>query len=188
MPEIKAGQQIFHTVEGHFILQRRAGRDVRVPIDEYRREMIRRVLAEAATLTDFRSLWVETQKRRQLIDHLLGEQYSPEVVRELEGLGECDHFDVFIHYGYREKALRRHEREGAYLSTQAPWFASVTQQAATVLRGIGHQFGSGGTDALESELLWEVPEIKRAGGLGALKELGKPAEVVRDAKTRLFGV
>jgi type I restriction enzyme R subunit len=34
--------------------------------------------------------------------------------------------------------------------------------------------------------LWEVPEIKLVGGLTALKALGKPVEVMRDAKGRLF--
>lgn len=187
LPEIVGGQAVSITPQGRYILQRRDGRDVPIPVDEYRQEMIARVLREAATIHDFRSLWVETQKRRDLINHLLGEHYSPDTVRELMGLIDCDHFDLFAHYGYREKALKRHEREDAYLVQQAPWFASVDDKTAIVLRGIGHQFGAGGTDALESELLWEVPEIKRAGGLSALHQLGKPAGVMRDAKTRLFG-
>lgn len=90
--------------------------------------------------------------------------------------------------GYREKALRRQEREAAYLTGQASWFASADDKTAIVLRGIGHQFGMGGTEALESELLWEVPEIKRAGGVAALRSFGNPAEVMREAKMRLFGV
>ena len=64
----------------------------------------------------------------------------------------------------------------------------MDEKAATVLRGIGHQFGADGTDALESEMLWQVPEIKRAGGLAALRRIGKPADVMREVKTRLFGV
>ncbi len=183
-----AGQVVEITPQGRFILVSREGRDVPIPVEEYRQQMIRRVLAEAATLADFRSLWIETRKRRQLIDHLLGEHYSPEVVRELEGLNECDHFDLLAHYGYRTAALKRREREAAYLAANRPWFAGVDDHAATVLRAFGHQFGAGGTEALESELLWEVPEIKRAGGLAALRALGRPADVVREAKTRLFGV
>ena len=107
---------------------------------------------------------------------------------DLAGLTECDHFDLFAHYGYRERARRRPEREAAYLTAHAPWFSSVDAKAAVVLRGIGHQFGAGGTEALESELLWDVPEIKRVGGLAALRSMGKPADVMREAKTRLFGV
>lgn len=192
LPEIKTGHDGTVVMQGRYILQERlvdgVRREVAVPLDDYRQEMVARVLREAATLHDFRGLWVETQKRRQLIDHLLGAHYSPDTVRELVGLAECDHFDLFAHYGYREKALKRPEREAAYLSAQAPWFASVDDKTAIVLKGIGHQFGLGGTDALESEYLWEVPDIRRAGGLAALRQLGKPVDVLREAKVRLFGV
>lgn len=192
LPEIKTGHDGTVVMQGRYILQERlvdgVRREVAVPLDDYRQEMVARVLREAATLHDFRGLWVETQKRRQLIDHLLGAHYSPDTVRELVGLAECDHFDLFAHYGYREKALKRPEREAAYLSAQAPWFASVDDKTAIVLKGIGHQFGLGGTDALESEYLWDVPDIRRAGGLAALRPLGKPADVLREAKVRLFGV
>jgi type I restriction enzyme R subunit len=103
-------------------------------------------------------------------------------------LAECDHYDLFAHHGYRAQALKRTERRDAYLSGNAPWFASLDDKAAIVLRSLGQQFGAGGTEALESEQLWEVPEIRRAGGLVALKAFGRPVDVVREAKTRLFGV
>ena len=48
----------------------------------------------------------------------------------------------------------------------------MDDKAAIVLKGLGHQFAQGGTDALESANLWEVPEIKLAGGLNALRGLG----------------
>ncbi|WP_137127946.1 DEAD/DEAH box helicase family protein [Roseomonas sp. HF4] len=191
LPEMKTGHNGTVVVQGRFILQERmvngVRREVPVPLDEYRQDMVARVLREAATIHDFRGLWVETQRRRKLIEHLLGERFSPDTVRELMGLGECDHFDLFAHYGYREKALKRSEREGAYLERQASWFASADPKAAIVLRGLGHQFGLGGTDALESAELWNVPEIRRAGGLHALRSLGIPSAVVIEAKTRLFG-
>ena len=188
LPEIIGGEKVTITPQGRFILQRREGRDVPIPLEEYRREMIDRVLREAATIHDFRGLWVEEQKRSKLINHLLGEHYSPDAVRDLMDMGECDHFDLFAHFGYREKALKRVEREEAYLEQQIPWFAGMDDKAAIVLKGIGHQFGKGGTEALESDFLWVVPEIRRAGGISALRTLGKPAEVMREAKVRLFGV
>jgi type I restriction enzyme S subunit len=47
----------------------------------------------------------------------------------------------------------------------------------------------GGTDALESDKLWDVPEIRRAGGLDALRRwANRPVDVRgKDAKMRLFG-
>lgn len=64
----------------------------------------------------------------------------------------------------------------------------MDSKAAIVLKGLGHQFAQGGTDALETPALWSVPEIARAGGLDALRTLGKPTEVMHEAKGRLFGV
>ncbi len=192
LPEMKTGQAGTVVEQGRFILQERLvngeRREVTVPLAEYRQEMVARVLREAATLHDFRDLWVETQKRRQLIDHLLGAHYSPDTVRELVGLTDCDQFDLFAHYGWREKALKRTERADAYLQAQALWFASVGASAAIVLQGVGRQFGLGGTEALESPELWHTPEIRRAGGVAALRPLGRPAEVLKDAKIRLFTV
>jgi type I restriction enzyme R subunit len=188
LAEMKSGEKVLIHSQGRFILQHREGRDVMVPVEEYRQAMIERILREAATLRDFRGLWVETQKRRQLIDHLLGDNYSPDALRDLLNLTACDHFDIFSHFGYRERMLTRTERETAYLEDNAPWFARMDDKTAIVLKGIGHQFGIGGTAALESPELWNVPEIRRAGGLSALYPLGKPIDVMREAKMRLFGL
>jgi type I restriction enzyme R subunit len=150
--------------------------------------MLQRVLSEAGNLQDFRQLWIENKKRRELIDHLVGENYSPEVLRELEEMQDFDYYDMFAHHGYRAQALKRQERGQGYLERNLPWFEDMPSDTAVVLRGFGHQFGLGGTEALESDSLWQVPEISRAGGLAALKKLGKPAAVILEAKERLFGI
>jgi type I restriction enzyme R subunit len=82
--------------------------------------------------------------------------------------------------------LKRPERGGLYLTDNQQWFDTIDTKASTVLKALGHQFALGGTDALETPALWEVPEIKTAGGLDALKNLGSPTEVVKNAKGRLF--
>jgi len=175
-------------LEGRFILTRREGRDVKIPIDEYCREMLQRVLREADNLQDFRQLWIENKKRRDLINHLVGENYSPEVLRELEEMQDFDYYDVFAHHGYHAKALKRQERGRGYLDQNQTWFDTMPADTAIVLKGFGHQFGLGGTDALETSALWDVPEISRAGGLAALRKYGQPAQVILEAKGRLFGV
>jgi type I restriction enzyme R subunit len=48
-----------------------------IPVDEYRREMVQRILREANNLDEFRQLWIETGKRRQLINHLLQDNFKP---------------------------------------------------------------------------------------------------------------
>ena len=173
--------------DGRFILGRRDGRDVRIPVDEYRRDMIHRVVQEAHTLKEFRQLWVETQKRRQLINHLMESNFSPEMIREIDQMNDFDLYDVFVHHSYHSNAFRRSERNWLYLDNNRNWFDAVDPKAAIVLKGLGQQFELGGTDALETPALWDVPEFKNAGGFAALKSLGKPALVMQEAKMRLFG-
>jgi type I restriction enzyme R subunit len=182
------GQRVSINAQGRFILSRREGRDTPIPVDEYRREVIQRVIAEAHNLDEFRQLWIETQKRRRLIDHLLGDNFSPEVIREIDQMTDFDLYDFFGHHGYHARALRRPERGGLFITANQPWFDGMDPKAAIVLKGLGHQFAAGGTDALETPALWEVPEIRLAGGLDALRVLGKPTAVMREAKGRLFGV
>jgi len=182
------GQRVLINPQGRFILTRLDGRDTPIPVDEYRREVIRRVLSEAHNLDEFRSLWIETQKRRSLIDHLLGDNFSPEVIREIDQMTDFDLYDFLGHHGYHARALKCPERANLFINSNLSWFDSMDPKAAIVLKGLGHQFAVGGTDALETPALWDVPEIKHAGGLRALRGLGKPTVIMQDAKTRLFGV
>jgi type I restriction enzyme R subunit len=182
------GQWVNITPQGRFIVANRDGRETPIPVDEYRREMIQRVLSEAHDLNEFRQLWIETQKRRQLIDHLMGDNFSPELIRDVDQMTDFDLYDFFGHHGYRARALKRVERGDLYISANRPWFAGMDPNAAAVLTGLGRQFARGGTDALETPALWAVPEIERAGGLNALRPLGQPAQVIYEAKGRLFGV
>lgn len=182
------GKSVLINPQGRFILSRRDGRDTPIPVDEYRREVIQRVIREAHTLDEFRTLWIETQKRQGLIEHLLDDNFSPDVIREIDQMAEFDLYDFFGHHGYRARALRRPERGGLYVSGNQPWFDGMDPKAAIVLKGLGTQFAKGGTDALETLALWEVPEIKLAGGLDALSIVGDPAHILHEAKQRLFGL
>ncbi|UTF48748.1 DEAD/DEAH box helicase family protein [Desulfomicrobium sp. ZS1] len=182
------GHYVTVTPQGRFILTSRNGRDTPIPVDEYRREVIHRVLHEAHNLHEFRQLWIETRKRHSLINHLLGDNFSPEVIREIDQMTDFDLYDFFGHHGYHARALRRTERGDLYVSGNAGWFETMDSKAATVLKGLGRQFALGGTEALETPVLWDVPEIKLAGGLDALRKVGKPVDVMHEAKGRLFGV
>lgn len=101
-------------------------------------------------------------------------------------MADYDIYDLFAYHGYRARALKRPERRTVYLADNQAWFDAMDPKAATILRGLGHQFEVGGTEALETSALWEVPEIKVAGGLASLRTLGTPGEVMKDAKARLF--
>jgi hypothetical protein len=67
-----------------------------------------RLVAKRGNLDDFRgSSGSSTQKRRSLIDHLLGDNFSPDVIREIDQMTDFDLYDFFGHHGYRARALKR---------------------------------------------------------------------------------
>jgi type I restriction enzyme R subunit len=116
----------------------------------------------------------------------LGDNFSPELIREIDQMTAYDIYDLFAHHGYHARALKRPERKIVYLNNNQSWFDSIDPKAAVVLKGLGRQFELGGTEALETTALWEVPDIKDAGGFDALWKIGSPVAVVKEAKARLF--
>lgn len=180
------GHAVKITPQGRFILGSRDGKEIAIPVDQYRKEIIQRVISEAHNLDDFRNLWIETQKRQSLINHILEANFSPEVIKEIDKMNDYDMFDFFGHLGYKAKALKRTERGSHYIAENQTWFDCIDKNAATVLKAFGYQFSLDGTDALETPALWQVPEIKAAGGINALKILGAPNDVIMNAKCRLF--
>jgi type I restriction enzyme R subunit len=174
--------------QGRFILGSRNGREEAIPIDVYRTEIIQRIKAEAHELNEFRELWIETQKRQSLIKHIVDANFSPDVIQEVDNMSDYDLFDFFSYFGYKAKAFTRAERGGAYLDRNKDWLDGIDKNAAIVLKAFGHQFVIDGTDALEKSTLWQVPEIKIAGGINALRKLGNPNDIIKEAKRRLFGI
>jgi type I restriction enzyme, R subunit len=107
-------------------------------------------------------------------------------LRSFERMYDFDVYDLLAHHSYHARALRRRERNQAYVTTNQGWFDAVDSKAAVVLKGIGHQFEIGGTEALETPSLWDVPEIKKVGGWEALSKVGDPVVVMHETKGRLF--
>jgi type I restriction enzyme R subunit len=180
------GHLVLVTPKGNFILCNRNGKEVPVPVDEYRGEIIHRILQEAHSIEEFRQLWVETNKRKELIHHLAGAGFLPEVIREHDQMTDYDLYDFFGFYGYHATAWKKQERGGLYLRNNETWFQEMDEQAAIVLMELGRQFAAGGTEALEKPAFWDVPAIRAAGGLEALKKLGRPYNVLLKAKGKLF--
>ncbi|RYZ26969.1 MAG: restriction endonuclease subunit R, partial [Chitinophagaceae bacterium] len=158
--------------QGRFILGSVNGRAEPIPVDVYRSEIIKRVTGKAHSLDEFRQLWIETQRRQALIKHILDASYNPAVILDIDNMTDYDLFDFFGYVGYKAKALTREERGGLYVDTNKSWFDGIDEKAATVLKAFGYQFALNGTDALETPALWQVKEIKEAGGIDALRKLG----------------
>jgi type I restriction enzyme R subunit len=63
---------------------------------------------------------------------------------------------------------------------------TLPKPTAATVRAIASQFERGGTEGLENPLILQTPEVRAAGGLAALQGFGKPSDLVRETKVRMF--
>jgi type I restriction enzyme R subunit len=135
-------------------------------------------------------LWVVRNKRLQLFGRLPDAGRSPLLVRALEQMDDYDLYDVLADLGYGLDPKTRIDRADAFFYKHSTWLAGLPTTASHTLEAIVGQFGKAGTDGLESPDIFNTPEVRKAGGkdgpIKALRELGKPADVLLDTKARLF--
>jgi type I restriction enzyme, R subunit len=112
--------------------------------------------------------------------------YSPTVLRMVDGKDDYDLFDVLADVGWGMNPRTRHERAAAFTYKNEDWINGLPPRAAATVKAIASQFERGGTEGLENSQIFQTPEVRIAGGLAALQDAGIPADILREAKRRMF--
>lgn len=180
------GFDVTITEAGHSILTMVDGKAMPVTVEEYKERLATRLVEEAPTLEHFRTLWINPPDRRRLLDRLPDGARSALLVRSLENKDDYDLYDVLADLGYGLRPLTRRERAEAFNYKHAAWLGGMPARSAEALRALAGQFARAGTEGLENQLVFETPEVKKSGGLDALRSLGRPADVLRETKVRIF--
>jgi type I restriction enzyme R subunit len=171
---------------GHFVLGERDGKLAPIAYEEYKRGLAKRLKSEASNLAQFRERWITPRERQELMTALVSSDGSPTVIQMVDAKQDYDLYDVLAELGYALKPRTRLDRSLAFRFKNETWLDALPPNAKGVILGITGQFERNGTDALENREIWRVPAIQKAGGLAALRALGKPLAALQDAKTRLF--
>ena len=108
------------------------------------------------------------------------------LVQQLEDMAAFDLYDVLAELGYGLAPRTRVERAEAFTYKHDRWLAGLPAPTAATLKAMAKQFARAGTDGLENPQIFQTPEVVRAGGLAALKTLGKPADILHETKERMF--
>lgn len=186
-PPVKVtGSTIALAHAGDFFLMNRSGQTVRATPQEYQARLVEELLATVPSLADFRARWLDPERRRELLGQLAAQGLVPEQLRNAAHMDAYDLFDVLAAVAYRVKPRTRAERAAALDGTGPAWLVKLPQPAAKVIRAIARQFARAGTEALDSDQLFQTGEVKEANGLAALKQGGNPAELLRKTKETLF--
>ena len=123
-----------------------------------------------------------------MMGHLPDAGRSAMLIQKLEGMDSYDLYDVLGEIGYGLAPRTRPDRADAFVYKHSGWLAGLPLKTSTTLQAVAAQFAVSGTDGLENPAIFQTPEVVRAGGLSALKTLGRPSDILREAKTRIFSV
>jgi type I restriction enzyme R subunit len=171
---------------GRFIVTQVDGKAMPIPLEDYKAQLTARLVAQAGTLQDFRSRWIDPPSRQELLDALVGAGYSPSLVRLVDEKEDYDLYDVLAELGWGMRPRTRHDRALAFTYKHEDWLDALPAGAAATIKAIASQFERGGTESLENPQIFQTPEVKAAGGLVALQAAGPPAELLRETKRRMF--
>jgi len=171
---------------GRYIVTQVDGKAMPVTVEEYKERLAAKLVEEAPTLETFRATWIEPPKRREMLGKLPDAGRSALLVQQLEDMAAFDLYDVLAELGYGLAPRTRVERSEAFTYKHADWLAGLPAPAAMTLKAVAAQFSRAGTDSLENPEIFRVHEVHDAGGLRALKDLGNPAELLRETKKRMF--
>ncbi len=180
------GFDVHITDAGRFIVTDVDGKAMPVPVEEYKARLAARLVQEVHTLNDFRGRWIDPPSRQELIDALVTSGYSPTVVRMVDDRQDYDLYDVLAELGWGMNPRTRHDRTLAFTYKNEDWLKTLSQRAADTIRAIASQFERGGTEGLENPQIFQTPEVRLAGGLGALQGAGNPRNLLIETKTRMF--
>jgi len=180
------GIEVHVTDAGQYIVTDVDGKARPVPVEEYRERLAARLVERVRTLEAFRTLWVDPPSRHELLDLLIGAGYSPNVIRMVDEKHDYDLYDVLAELGWGLNPRTRRDRTLAFRYKHEDWLNSLPSRAQATIRAIAEQFELGGTEGLENTYIFQTSAVKAAGGIAALQLVGKPADLLRETKVRMF--
>ena len=175
--------------EGTFILMKDeiTGKERPFTIEEYREKLAASLVEHADNIELLREMWVNPEERKHLISALPGGEKGALLLRDLLKLKECDLFDLFAEIGFGVPAKTRGERVLAFDYKNKDWLLSLPGDSANVIKALAKQFEENGIEELESPEVFDVAEIKKAGGIKALAKIGfNLGHVVSEVKMGLL--
>ncbi len=180
------GFEVRITDAGRYILTQVDGKATPVTVEEYKALLAAKLVGKVPTLEAFRSCWIVPPERRELLGCLPDAGRSALLVQQLEDMADYDLYDVLAELGYGLSPRTRTDRAGAFTYKHEGWLSGMPAPTRATLEALAAQFARAGTDGLENPQIFQMPHVVQAGGLSALRSLGKPAEVLRETKDRLF--
>lgn len=180
------GVECYITNGVKYIVTEIDGKIVRIPLEEYKEAIAQRLVDNYDTIDSFRTAWINPSARQELINDLVHSGYGPEVVRTVEDMQAFDIYDVLAELAYGSEPKTRSARVSGFKYKNRAWLSQFSADVVEVILAIVSEFESDGTKALENPQIFRTKKVMEAGGLHVLKTVGKPNEIIAEAKRRIF--
>ena len=133
-----------------------------------------------------REMWVNPKERIHLIEALPGGEKGALMLRQLLNLDDCDLFDFLANVGFGVNPKTRSERVFAFNYKNKDWFMSLPTDTSKVVSALAKQFKENGIEELENPNVFNISEIKKAGGVKALAKMMIATQAIFEVKRRLL--
>lgn len=164
-----------------FFLLVKDGKHTRVSLAEYREYVKYLILERLPTVEAFVQEWVDNPAS------LLDISEVQTLIKQKQD--DYDSFDVIADVAYEITPKTKEQRFDDFLTDSDAWFITMPEQSANTLRALGEEFKNAGTEGLNNKELFNVRSVVNASGgsvANALRFVGKPAEVFKEFKSRIF--
>ena len=157
-----------------------------VSIEEYRKKLAEGLVLKVENIDLLREMWINPKDRVHLIEALPGGEKGALMLRQLLNLDDCDLFDFLANIGFGISPKTRNERVFAFNYKNKAWLMSLPSDTSKVVGALAKQFKENGIEELENPHVFEINEIRMAGGVKALGKVMRATEAVIEVKRRLL--
>lgn len=144
---------------------------------EYRLYSKEEVTRLALTLDDLKNIWLDEQRRKELLARLKEQSVSPEALARLIDREDADFFDVLAHVAFDAPVVSRDERAQAIEIRKQEFLSSFGGEAQPILLTLLDQYKIGGIDDLSRKEIFDLPKLREIGLETIIKAFGGPEKV-----------
>ena len=162
----------------------------RIPISEYIDNLVKSILADVKDTETLKQIWLDKEKRENLIKSLYAQLGSFEELLELLDLkdkkDEYDFYDIVRNILFKESMLTKSYRASHCKTVMLSKI--LDNDKRKIYNILLSQYEKWWLQALENRELFEVPELREKWWLLALKKLWNPKEVLENIKRCLLSI
>jgi type I restriction enzyme R subunit len=156
---------------------------------EYTRSKVEQI-SHARKLDDLRAIWVDTPRRRKLLEDLQMASVYVDVLAEVLGQTEADQFDLLGHLAFNTPLRTRSERATAFINRESRFLSGHKKPAQEVVLALIEKYRAAGIEEINDARVFRVSPFAEMGQApGVAKRFGSAdglTKAIREIQNRIY--